>query len=218
MKERYRSEVVKTINSWIGKKESDGSYMSIINIYNSYGGPFPRGLKMNPSWAWCACTWSAVAIHLDYTDIMPIEISCGELIKAAQKMGCWMEDDSYIPSPGDGILYDWDDNGVGDNIGWPDHIGIVIGVDKAMRTINVVEGNYNDAVKTRVIPINGRYIRGFIVPKYTEEKKKEKSIKDIAKEVIEGQWGFGDDRKKRLKKAGYDYNKVQKKVNELLKK
>ena len=38
----------------------------------------------------------------------------------------------------------------------------------------------------------------------------------LAKECIKGLWGNGDERKKRLKDAGYDYNQVQKRVNELL--
>ena len=45
----------------------------------------------------------------------------------------------------------------------------------------------------------------------------EKSTEELAKEVINGKWGTGDDRKKRLTKAGYDYDKVQAKVNEILK-
>ena len=40
---------------------------------------------------------------------------------------------------------------------------------------------------------------------------------EYAKEVIEGKWGNGEDRKTKLQAAGYDYNTVQKKVNELLK-
>ena len=44
-----------------------------------------------------------------------------------------------------------------------------------------------------------------------------KSITEIAKEVIQGKWGNGTDRKNRLEKAGYNYNEVQKKVNTLLK-
>ena len=42
------------------------------------------------------------------------------------------------------------------------------------------------------------------------------SIDEIAKEVIEGKWGNGDERKKKLKAAGYDYDAVQKKVNEII--
>ncbi len=43
-----------------------------------------------------------------------------------------------------------------------------------------------------------------------------KSIDAIAREVIRGDWGNGDERKQKLTAAGYDYFAVQKKVNELL--
>lgn len=44
-----------------------------------------------------------------------------------------------------------------------------------------------------------------------------KSVTEIAKEVIAGVWGNGQDRKNKIVAAGYDYSAVQKKVNELLK-
>ena len=40
---------------------------------------------------------------------------------------------------------------------------------------------------------------------------------EIAKEVIQGKWGNGDERKQKLTDAGYDYGKVQARVNELMK-
>lgn len=43
-----------------------------------------------------------------------------------------------------------------------------------------------------------------------------KSIDELAREVIKGAWGNGDERRRRLTEAGYDYNAVQKRVNELL--
>lgn len=43
-----------------------------------------------------------------------------------------------------------------------------------------------------------------------------KSVDEIAKEVINGKWGSGAERKKRLEEAGYSYDEVQSKVNELL--
>lgn len=43
-----------------------------------------------------------------------------------------------------------------------------------------------------------------------------KSLDLIAKEVLNGQWGNGEDRKNRLAKAGYDYAQVQQKVNALI--
>nr|DAZ28804.1 MAG TPA: peptidoglycan hydrolase [Caudoviricetes sp.] len=43
-----------------------------------------------------------------------------------------------------------------------------------------------------------------------------KSIDEVAREVIQGKWGNGAERKKRLTNAGYDYNEVQKKVNQMI--
>lgn len=51
----------------------------------------------------------------------------------------------------------------------------------------------------------------------TAKTSSKKPIEAIAKEVINGKWGNGDARKKKLEAAGYDYKAVQKKVNELLK-
>lgn len=44
-----------------------------------------------------------------------------------------------------------------------------------------------------------------------------KSIEEIAREVIAGKWGNGDDRKNRLTSAGYNYAEVQNAVNALCK-
>ena len=43
-----------------------------------------------------------------------------------------------------------------------------------------------------------------------------KSNEEIANEVIAGKWGNGNDRKTRLQNAGYDYNTIQKIVNQKL--
>lgn len=53
------------------------------------------------------------------------------------------------------------------------------------------------------------------VPEVKKEKKK--TLDEIAKEVIEGKYGNGEKRKERLAAAGYDYKKVQTRVNKLLK-
>ena len=47
-------------------------------------------------------------------------------------------------------------------------------------------------------------------------RKNIKSIDQIAKEVIRGDWGNGNERKKRLESAGYDYYAVQRRVNQIL--
>ena len=51
---------------------------------------------------------------------------------------------------------------------------------------------------------------------YTLKSSGKKSVDAIAREVIQGKWGNGADRKNRLTKAGYDYNAIQKRVNEIL--
>ena len=48
------------------------------------------------------------------------------------------------------------------------------------------------------------------------EKNKKKTVEEIAKEVIAGLWGNGNERRKKLEAAGYNPNEVQAKVNELL--
>ena len=212
-----RQKVVDLALSWVGKNEKDGSYKEIIDIYNNFAGPFPRGVHMQYGWSWCACTWSALAVSLGYTEVMPIEISCGELIKRAKEMGVWIEDDSYRPLPGDGILYDWQDSGIGDNQGWPDHVGTVVSTTD--REITVVEGNKSDAVGVRTSQINGKFIRGFIAPKFMDEETIApivKSVDEVANEVLSGLWGNGTARKDALTVAGYDYEEVQKKVNEIV--
>lgn len=219
---RNRNTVLKLARSWLGKNERDGSYKEIIDIYNSYSGQLPRNIKMQYNWSWCACTVSALAIKLGYTDIMPIEISCGYLIEKAKQMGIWQENDGYVPKPADEVLYDWDDSGKGDNIGWPDHVGLVDAVYENAGYFVVLEGNYSDSVKRRTISINGKYIRGFITPKYdddityAEAIPENKDLTTVAREVISGQWGSGDERKNKLTAAGYNAAEVQKIVNILL--
>lgn len=49
----------------------------------------------------------------------------------------------------------------------------------------------------------------------TTEEGAGKSADELAREVLQGKWGNGAERKKRLEAAGYDYAAVQKKVNQL---
>lgn len=46
--------------------------------------------------------------------------------------------------------------------------------------------------------------------------KPTKTVDEVAKEVLDGKWGNGEERVKKLKEAGYDPDAVQKRVNELL--
>lgn len=159
-----RQKVVGIAESYLGCKESDGSHRKIIDLYNSHK-PLARGYAVKYTDAWCSTFASAVAIAAGLTDIIPTECGCEKHIALFKKLGSWQENDAYVPSPGDYVFYDWDDNGVGDCTGSADHVGIVVAVSGS--TIKVIEGNKNDAVGYRNIAVNGKYIRGFGVPKYS---------------------------------------------------
>lgn len=161
-----REKMVERVKSWLGRNEADGSHKEIIDIYNAHK-PLARGYKVKYTDPWCATNVSACAIECKATDIIPTECSCGEMIKRLKKIGAWEEKDSYVPSPGDILFYDWDDNGNGDNTGAPEHVGIV---EKVVgNKITIIEGNYQNSVKRRVIGINSKYIRGYGVPAYKKK-------------------------------------------------
>ena len=157
------AKVVSIAQSYIGCNGRDGSHKKIIDLYNSHK-PLARGYPVKYTDAWCSTFASAVAIQAGLTSIIPTECGCQKHIELFKKLGSWQENDAYVPSPGDYIFYDWQDNGVGDNTGAADHVGIVEKVSG--QTITVIEGNYSNSVKRRTLAVNGRYIRGYGVPKY----------------------------------------------------
>lgn len=158
-----RNKVVAKAKSYLGCKESDGSHKKIIDLYNSHK-PLARGYKVKYTDEWCATFVSAVSIACGLTDIMPTECSCSKMIELYKKNGGWKESDSYVPSPGDLIMYDWEDSGRGDNTGLPNHVGIVTAVNGT--SITVIEGNKGEAVAYRAMTVNGKYIRGYCAPNY----------------------------------------------------
>lgn len=212
---------VSQARKWIGKNELDGSFKEIIDEYNSQKN-LPRGYRVKYTDAWCAVFISAVSIVVGATGIVPTECSCQMMINEFINIGCWQEDESVVPEEGWIIFYDWDDNGNGDNVGWSDHVGVVEYVNG--NDITVIEGNISDKVGRRHIKVNSRYIRGYGVPKYASDASGGSygssgliDAQIIAEQVIGGMWGNGDERKTKLEAAGYDYDEIQRIVNDILK-
>lgn len=161
-----RKKFVDYAVSYLGCKESDGSHRKIIDLYNSHK-PLARGYPVQYNDAWCATYVTAMGIGCDMTDIIPKECGCEKYVELAKKAGIWVENDAYVPESGDIVLYDWDDGSnyaSTDNRGNSDHIGIVVSVSGS--TIKVIEGNISNAVGYRNLQVNGRYIRGYVVPKF----------------------------------------------------
>ena len=164
--QELRNKVVQTARGYLGSKEADGTHKKIIDGYNAHK-PLARGYLVKYIDAWCATFVSFIGIVCGLTDIMPTECGCGAMIDLYKKKGRWQENDAHRPQPADIIMYDWDDNGVGDCTGYPEHVGIVKEVNG--NTITVIEGNMNDAVGERTLQVNGRFIRGYCLPDYASK-------------------------------------------------
>lgn len=170
---QLRQQYVTTAKKYLGCKESDGSHKPIVDLYNSIQ-PLPVGYKVKYTDSWCAAYVSAVAQELGLTDIILPECGCSRMINLYKKVNRFQESDNYTPSPGDLIMYDWDDSGSGDNTGGPEHVGIVC--ECSGGTITVIEGNKNNAVEYRTLSVNGRFIRGYCLPDFAgkaEENEEE---------------------------------------------
>lgn len=146
---------------WLGVKEGSREHGEILGIYNGIK-PLPRGYAVKPTDPWCAAFASAAAVEAGAGERYPLECSCSKIVEGAKKMGIWMEADGHLPQIGDWVLYNWQADGAGDDLGSPDHIGVVIGVENG--EISAVEGNYDNAVKLRRFPVDWEKLRGFVCP------------------------------------------------------
>ena len=69
-------------------------------------------------------------------------------------------------------------------------------------------GYSNKSVSPQIKPIAYLRMKTPLIP--------DKTIEELAQEVIQGKWGNNPERKKKLEEAGYDYNAIQARVNEIL--
>lgn len=219
-----RKQIITWAISKLGTKEGSAEHKALLDLYNSQK-PLPRGVKVTEQTPWCAIFVTCAALANNATDIIPPEMSVGQMIEKAQKMGCWQERDDYEPEPADFIVYDWQDKtgSTGDNTGWPDHIGMVEKVTS--KTITAIEGNYSNQVKRRSIKVNAPNIRGFITPRYeateapvTAPQNKptnepQKNLEAVVRDVRAGKYGNEPERSKKLSAAGYNPAEVQAAVN-----
>lgn len=167
-----RSAVANWMVPYIGISEGSASHKNILAVFNNSG--LCTRYKMTVNDAWCATAVSAAFIACGLAGkagsgslFECVECSCWYMVELAKKQGIWVENDAYVPKVGDVVLYDWDDSGVGDNTGSPDHVGIVLAVSG--NSLTIIEGNYSNSVKKRALAVNGRYIRGYITPNYAKK-------------------------------------------------
>ena len=173
-----RAKVVSIAKKDLGARQYSERHAQIIRDFNKIP---DMGTWMSTDYAWCAASVSAWGYRAGLGDIFYPSASCNQMIAKYKKHGRWQEKDGYVPDIGDVIMYDWDDSGRGDNKGEADHVGIVINVANGYMT--VIEGNKHNAVGTRTLAVNGRYIRGFCLPDYASKADKALPVTDYAKSL-----------------------------------
>lgn len=163
---QLRTAYVKTAKAYIGAAQGSKKHKKIVDTFNTVK---PGGQVMNYSAPWCAASVTAWAIECfgkkDAAKAFPLDYNCGRLIEQARKLGGWKESDTYKPSAGDLIVFNWD-GGPGELRTGANHVGVVEKV--ADGYLHTIEGNYSSAsvVGRRSFPIGWQFIRGFIVPRY----------------------------------------------------
>ena len=167
---QLRRKVADIINGWVGATRGSAKHLEILEIYNTHK-PLARGYKVQVKDAHCATTTSAAYIKAGIAEYTGTECGVEKYTEVAKKLGIWVENDAHTPKIGDAVVYDWDDNGVGDCTGYGDHVGIVTTINGTAMVIT--EGNMSGGkVGTRALQVNAKYIRGYICPDFAEIARK----------------------------------------------
>jgi len=190
-------------------KAGDSQKRELISYYNencvSLVKP-SRRYRMKFEDNWCAMFTSVVAHKAGLkSGQFPFEVSVFEQVKIAKEWKTFVKGSSGI-NEGDLIIYDWFTDGT------LDHVGIVAEVTGDY--LKVIEGNYQNTVKTRYLKAASPAISGYISLQGVSVPTNETRLKRLTRAVLMGDYGDGMERKGLL---GDDYLEVQNRVNNILK-
>ena len=219
------------------------TFMTVAESYKGRNGNYVCNtkLKLGMIVDWCAYSISAIMKDCGFIGKYQGGIY-GYASDAARedngKYGEWFKKGTKAPQKGDYIMFRYASFTNPLDKYSASHVGIVKAVngDKITTLEGNVDGNNSNWAATSTFKEKTRYLNSadvysFYRPKWqyttvtapkteaktNNETTKKKTVDELAKEVINGQWGAGEERKSKLTKAGYNYNAVQSKVNELLK-
>src|SRR5699024_8779333 len=202
-----KEDVLNLARSYVGMQQGDGRHRDLINKYNTVK-PLPVGYPMKVTDDWCAAFVTVIGDLAHASKYIGRECGVQRFVAIFKNKGIWRG--LAKPIPGDIVVFDWQKNG------WADHIGFVEAVNGNM--ITTIEGNTSKQVARRTYPWNDWQVAGYARPEYPSTSHSDnKSVYELANEVIQGKWGNGDERISRLKKASYDPSAIQKEVNQMLK-
>jgi hypothetical protein len=184
--------------------------------YNTwfYGHPVQDGIPSGATYPWCAVfiSWLFKADP----NLCIKTASCANMLAWFEKKGQVVK----TPQAGDIVFFKFSTNNRRTN-----HVGLVVSVSDDGKVINTIEGNTSlkgSQDNGGMVMQRNRYshIVAYARPKYEggtlTNITHKKSNEEIAKEVIAGEWGAGNDRRQRLSNAGYDYRVIQDLVNQML--
>lgn len=132
-------------------------------IGNVGGEPYWSWYGFTERVEWCACFVSWCANKCRYIDsgIIPKFSGCINGVEWFKDRGQWIGN-SFEPSPGMIIFFDWDDEDGQD--GNADHVGIVEKVENGR--VYTIEGNTSDSCRQRSYPVGYYQILGYGIPDY----------------------------------------------------
>ena len=195
--------MINTARQYLGINEFQKK--QLMDYYNSKVYPLidnDRKYKIQPNDNWCAMFCSVIAHKIGRTkDNFPFEVSVFYMTRNAKRMGIFTTDLNKA-QVNDLVVYDWKADGT------LNHVGILqeIGTDY----IKVLEGNYSNTVKVRTVKMPSSEVYGYIKLNIGNDA----DIEQLARDVIKGLYGNGDDRRKAL---GQYYDRVQERVKQILK-
>ena len=129
-------------------------------IGNVGGEPYWSWYGFTERVEWCACFVSWCARYID-SGIIPKFSGCINGVEWFKDRGQWIGN-SFEPSPGMIIFFDWDDEDGQD--GNADHVGIVEKVENGR--VYTIEGNTSDSCRQRSYPVGYYQILGYGLPDY----------------------------------------------------
>ncbi|KAA9219186.1 MULTISPECIES: CHAP domain-containing protein [Aerococcus] len=199
-------QVLKTAQKYLGMTMGSKAHRDMVDRYNRVL-PRPVGYVAKYSDDWCDIFVTAVADEAGATALIGRECGVQRHIHVFAGLGIWLG--RVYPQPGDIVCFDWDGGG------FADHIGFVETVTGS--TMTTIEGNASRRVARNRFAWNDWRIKGYARPKYGSiVSRAEKTVDQLAREVLARQWGNGAERVRRLQAAGYDYQLVQDQVNRLV--
>ncbi|MGX7107822.1 glucosaminidase domain-containing protein [Hutsoniella sourekii] len=207
-------QVLTKARSYLGLQAGSSGHRQLVASYNQVQ-PRPAGYAVQISDTWCDLFVTVVADQVGLSPWIGRECGVQRHIQIFKQKGIWLGRKTR-PQAGDIICFDWDGGGFADHIGW-------VEAWASDQDVWTLEGNSRNQVARNRFNWQDRRIMGYARPPYRLDHAGKKATPhstinppvspDLVNQVIQGLWGNGQDRVRRLQEAGYSASQVQAAVN-----